>query len=183
MTPELLHKFGTQYWPDAPGYQSLSRDASYEVHDRISGVQATALTMLLHPTRLRRVYDNEFRTQGEEDTLRLAELFSEVSEAVWSELGEKTGSYTVRKPMISSLRRNLQREHLERLIDLSLPDDASSASMRTIANLAVVKLRSISAAIEERGDKGLDDYSAAHLADASTRIAKALESVYVANGR
>lgn len=183
LNPELLHKLGVQFWPDAPGYEAILDDPSYEVHDRVAGVQATALTLLLSPTRLRRIYDNEFRTRDEEETLTVVELFSEVSDAIWSELSEKTGRYTVKQPMISSLRRNLQREHLERLIDLSLPRDGSSASMRTIANLAVARLRSIQKAIEERGDTGLDDYSSAHLADASARIDKALESVYVVSGR
>jgi len=175
LTPELIKKLGVQYWPDEPGYESVLDDPSYEVHDRVSGMQATALTMLINPTRLRRVYDNEFRTR-DENALTLAELFETVSDAVWSELSGKSE--------ISSLRRNLQREHLERLIDLSLPSEAASASMRTIANLAVAELREIDERIEERqAAGGLDPYSAAHLADASARIEKALEAVYVANAR
>ena len=158
-------------------------DPSYEVHDTVSGIQATALSILLGPTRLRRIYDNEFRTRGEEDVLTLVELFDTIHEAVWSELAEKSGSYSARRPMISSLRRNLQREHTERLIDLSMPDDGASASARTIANLAVAKLRTIHESIEARGEEGLDPYTSAHLADCATRIEKALESVYVANGR
>jgi len=183
LTPELLHKLGTQYWPDAPGYDAIMDDPSYEVHDTVSGIQATALSILLGPTRLRRIYDNEFRTRGEEDVLTLVELFDTIHEAVWSELAEKSGSYSARRPMISSLRRNLQREHTERLIDLSMPDDGASASARTIANLAVAKLRTIHESIEARGEEGLDPYTSAHLADCATRIEKALESVYVANGR
>ncbi len=183
LSPELLHKLGTQVWPDAPGYQFLLDDPSYEVHERVSGIQATALSMILSPTRLRRIYDNEFRTQGEEDTFSLVELFETVHEAVWSELEERSGNFTTKKPMISSLRRNLQREHLERMIDLSLPRDGAGAARRTIANLAVAKLRTIGETIEERGDAGLDAYSAAHLADVQARVEKALESVYVVNER
>ena len=44
------------------------------------------------------------------------------------EASSKPATFTVRQPMISSLRRNLQREHLERLIDLSLKEGNSPAS-------------------------------------------------------
>ncbi len=43
--------------------------------------------------------------------------------------------------MISSLRRNLQREHLTRLIDLSLPGAGNGAAFKPISNLATMQLK------------------------------------------
>ena len=52
--------------------------------------------------------------------LTLPELLGTVSTAVWTEIDKPAaGPFTDRKPMITSLRRALQREHLERLVDLS----------------------------------------------------------------
>ena len=183
LSPELVRKLGVQYFPDAPGYRALSSDANFEVHDTVAGVQATALSLVMNPTKLRRIYDNEFRTQGQEGAVTLAEVFGSISSAVWSELDQEgSGSYTAGRPMISSLRRNLQREHLERLVDLAQPSDAASASMRTIASLSTHALRVLRRKIAGlQGD--LDPYTEAHLDDVATRVERALDAVYVVRGR
>jgi hypothetical protein len=188
LSPELLHKLGTEYYPDLPGFMGSQGDPSYTAHDAMAGVQATAMTMIMNPTTLRRLYDNEFRSNGSDaggadNALTLAEVVDTVSDAVWSELAKApTGNATAAKPMISSFRRNLQREHVERLIDLSLSESAaSSPAWRTIANLSTLKLREINDQITRTlaaKDK-LDEYTLAHLSDAQTRITKALEAQYV----
>ncbi len=116
--------------------------------------------------------------------ITLPELLDEISSAIWTELDAKPKQQaTARKPWISSLRRNLQREHLERLIDLTLPDAGYTAAYKPISNLVMVKLRkikdSISKALEQKGM--LDPYSAAHLAEAQLRIGKALDAQYIYN--
>ena len=86
--------------------------------------------------------------------------------------------------MISSLRRNLQREHLERLIDLTLPGNGSSAAYKAISNLCVMELGELKERIAKvlDGDKvKLDPYSKAHLFEARQRIEKALDADYVYN--
>ena len=115
--------------------------------------------------------------------LTLPELLDTVSTAVWSELEkEPSGGYTVRKPYISSLRRNLQREHLDRMIDLTMPAAGSAEASKAISNLSVFRLRELARKIEqiigEKGDKGrkLDAYSLAHLSEAKLRIEKALDA-------
>jgi hypothetical protein len=108
-----------------------------------------------------------------------------VSATVWTELEAKAeGQYTARKPLISSLRRNLQREHLERLIDLTLPGQAQDPAGKTISTLASQQLRQVAAKIEAAqaaaADKH-DPYTTAHLAQARERITKALDASYILN--
>ncbi len=139
----------------------------------------------MNPTTLKRVYDNEVRVPLDEECLTLPELLTTVSSAVWSELDERPkGKFTVRKPMISSLRRNLQREHLQRLIDLTLPGGGSSAASRTISMLAAENLRQnlkkIEAAQMAAADR-YDPYTAAHLSQTKSRIEKALDADYLLN--
>jgi hypothetical protein len=83
----------------------------------------------------------------------------------------------VRAPAISSLRRNLQHEHLQRMIDLSL-QKGTSASTRSIALLARATLESLGKAIDGCLGDELDAYTRSHLSDARARIEKALDASY-----
>ncbi|MHC4218036.1 MAG: zinc-dependent metalloprotease, partial [Planctomycetota bacterium] len=160
LTPELLAKMTVDKWWDDGGRRYICEDPSWPVHDRIMGIQAAALTMVMNPTTLRRVYDNEYRVPGEEDAFTLPEIINGVSNAVWTELDLGTnGTYTERQPMISSLRRNLQAEHLRRLIDLSMTGAGFGAAARPISTLSTHTLRELDGKIEtvlEEGEGRID---------------------------
>jgi hypothetical protein len=190
LTPDLLSRMTVErWWEDG----SARQEPTYAVHDAVAGVQASVMTWLLNPTTLRRVYDGEFVQSPEVDTMTLPELLDTVSKAAWAELGfngngsaardagfSRARPFTVRSPAISSLRRNLQREHLQRLVDLAL-QKGDSSSTRSIALLARLTLDNLSKAIERGLEGDLDAYTRAHLSDAKTRIAKALDASYSYN--
>ena len=183
LSPDLVTAMGLDKWYDDSS--SMMEESTWPIHDRIMGIQASALTSLMNPTTLKRVYDNEFRTPADQDSFTLPELLNTVTAGVWSELDAKAeGEYSPRKPLISSLRRNLQREHLERLIDLTLPGNAQGAAGRTISTLASEQLRQIVKKIEAAqaasADKH-DAYTTAHLSQAKDRITKALDADYILN--
>jgi hypothetical protein len=183
LSPELTQSMGLDKWMDDG--LSFSSEATWPIHDRVMGIQASSLTMLMKPTTLKRVYDNELRVPLDQDSLTLPELLTSISKAVWSELDEKSkGKFTVRKPMISSLRRNLQREHLQRLIDLTLPGGGDNAASRTISMLAAENarqiLKQIDAAQMAAADR-YDPYTTAHLSQTKSRIEKALDADYLLN--
>ncbi len=185
LTPELLSKMTVDKWWDEGGMSSISSDETWNVHDTVMGIQVSAMTMLLNPTTLRRVYDNEVRIAGTEDTITVPEVIYGVSDAIWTEIDSKPGkSFTARQPMVSSLRRNLQAAHLERMIDLTMPSRMLGAASRPVSNLAVYKLKEIKGKIDGligNGNGRLDPYTLAHLSEASTRIGKALEAEYIYN--
>lgn len=178
LTPELLTKMVVNK------DESRTADPAWPVHDRIAGVQASVLTQLMNPGKLRRVYDNEVFTPATQDQLTLPEILNTVSDAVWSELDKGVSQkYTARQPMISSLRRALQREHAERLIDLTL-DSGFNVANKAIANLATDKLREINTKIGktlEKGDSNIDPYTKAHLSELKLRVTKALDASYIYN--
>ncbi len=185
LTPELLERMSVDKWLDGGNRSSMSSEATWPIHDRILGVQASALTMLMNPTTLRRVYDNELRLPETEDTLTLPELLQEVNKAVWSELDQDCpADRNDRRPMISSLRRNLQREHMQRLLDLILESSDDTAAYKPISNLARAELRTLSSRIGsslERCGKQMDAYTNAHLTETKERIDRALEAGYTYN--
>ncbi len=195
---ELLKRMTVDKWYDGGGMRTVRSDPTYPVHDRIAGIQASALTQLMNPSTLRRVYDNEFYLPAGAEALTLTELMGAISGAIWADCGyeaeglspetkvneaasPKKAAYSPRQPMISSLRRNLQREHLERLIDLALEDGGSSASMKTISLLARSNLIDLQGSIEASLAAEPDAYSRAHLQDAKIRIGKVLDASYSYN--
>jgi hypothetical protein len=179
LTTELLQRMSTDKWLDGGSRQAVS-DPDWPIHDRIAGIQSSALTSLLNPSTLRRVYDNEFRIAADQDALTLPELLETVTSAIWGELDQEvTVAASARKPAISSLRRNLQREHVKRLVDLAMTNSGSNQAYKPISNLARSGLRAmlnkVNAFVGANADK-LDAYTAAHLAEIQTSITKALEA-------
>jgi hypothetical protein len=140
----------------------------------------------MNPTTLRRVLDNELRLADDVDTLTLPEVLSTISTAAWTELEQECpADRNDRKPMISSLRRNLQREHIQRLMDLVLKDPSGTAAYKPIGTLARMQLRElktkIAKSLETCGEK-MDAYSIAHLTEAHERISQVLEAGYTLGG-
>ncbi len=178
ITPELLAKLGTDEWWDEGFF--FAEPPDYPVNDLVLGVQSMALTELMNPMVLRRIYDNEVRTPPGTDMLTMPELLQAVRAEVWSELSSPgAGDASARKPAISSFRRNLQREHLNRLVSLSTNGGWYGASSRPLTNLARQELRDLKAQIDKANLDKMDPYSRSHLADAKTRIEKALEAAYL----
>ena len=182
LTQDLLLRMTVNKWLD--DMDAFMSDSTWPIHDTIMGIQASTLARLMYPTTLRRIYDNEFLVPADADALTLPELLDTVSSEIWSELDREVGKkYTAREPMISSLRRNLQREHVELLIDLSKSDFMGTAAYKPIGNLVMEKLRQIKEKEIDRvlqaSPENLDPYTKAHLDDAAMQIDKALKAYYV----
>ena len=180
LTPELLSKMTIDKWSDGGGMGSLFQEPAFPIHDQIRGVQASAMTMVLNPTTLERVFNNEVHVAADKDALTVPEIMRTIKDAAWSELSKgSSGTFTDRKPMISSTRRGLQSLHIDRLISLinrGFPG-SSGAALANVANLQLRELRQeIDAAVKKGGS--MDTYTKAHLMDASDRIGRALEAHY-----
>ena len=65
LTPELLAHMTVDKWSDQS--RGDRGDPNWPVHSKVIAVQSTALSMLLNPTTLTRVYDNEFRIAADDD--------------------------------------------------------------------------------------------------------------------
>lgn len=183
LTPELLRHMTTESWMD-PG--NRLEEPNWPVHDRILGLQASIMTAIMNPTTLSRVYDNEFIVAPDEDALTLHEVMTTVTDSVWEELGgDVSKRFSVREPMISSIRRNLQAEHIDRLIDLSMPGGMFGAAARPISNLSRMTLKDLHEEIGGVLDGGsanrIDPYSRAHLMEISQKIEKALDAGFIYN--
>jgi uncharacterized protein DUF4953/uncharacterized protein DUF5117 len=185
LTPAVLQRLKTDSLVSDESFFGF-QEATFPIHDRIMGVQSTVLTMLLNPTRLRRIYDNESLVDQDKDALTLPELMATVTDNIFSEVEKAPqGKFSARKPAISSLRRNLQRELVDRLIALAQPNGDNSAAAKPISNLALEHLRQLKDKIGRtlQASATLDPYTRAHLRDAEIRITKALDAPYIFNAR
>ncbi len=178
LTPKLMQHMSVDQWWDM---EMEFESAAWPVHDRIGGIQASVLTAIMNPTTLARVYDNELRTPGDQDALTMPELLDSIKDSIWDELDkvDAAKAYTPRQPLISSLQRNLQREHLDRLMDLAnskMPGAVGKAS----ADLAMQQLATIKAKMDGPSKAGnVDAYSRSHLAESINRIQKLQDTRYV----
>ncbi len=182
LTPDLLeHMTVDKWWDDQ---STLMTDPTWPVHDIIMQIQSSALVAIMYPSTLRRIYDNEFMIDPNQDALTLPELLETVTNAVWSELDhEPQQTYTARKPCISSLRRNLQQTYVELLIDLARSDMFNTAAYKPVGDLVKEQLRLIKTSRVDRvlnaAGNRLDPYTRAHLNDISRIIDKALNAQYI----
>jgi len=128
------------------------------------------LGRLFNSVTLSRIQDNELRFAPNETPFTMAELFSGLDHAIWSELDSGAAK-------ISSLRRNLQREHVKQLIRLTLrpgqsavPEDATTLARASLTSLQT-KLHDVLSA-----GKITDPTSNAHVQETDDRITSALQA-------
>lgn len=175
LDPETLAYLQSDNWYDT-GYGAAH---AWPVAQSVLNIQASAMTSLINPQRLTWVMDNELRTPPDEDALTVPEIFNALREKIWT-LPKPVGEFSNRAPLIGQLERNAQMEHLTRMINLATGMRWPGASGRTIQALARRELATLQARIHLYSEiAGIDDYSAAHLSDASERIARALEAAYL----
>ncbi|NJL62257.1 MAG: zinc-dependent metalloprotease [Methylacidiphilales bacterium] len=169
-SPQLLNQLAPSRWQHWGNYIPISR-LDYPIHGRIFEMQSQILRSLFAGERLSRLLDIELKTTFD-NALTIPELFNTLQSGIWSEVlivsKEKPQS-------ISSIRRAIQREHLNILLEMVLRKVEVPEDGRTIA---WYELRQLKKAIYStlRKSKNLDLYTLAHLEESNSRITKALNA-------
>ena len=164
-SPQLLNQLAPSRWRHWGNPIPIFR-LDYPIHENLLSQQSRVLQSLLGSDRLNRLRDIELKSKPGE-ALTLPELFETLQNSIWTEVQDG-------KPEnISSLRRSLQREHLEILLEMVLRTSAVPEDARTLAWYELRQLRKSLDASLRKQDK-LDTYTKAHLAETRDRIDKAL---------
>lgn len=180
----LLQKLAPSRWAHW-GMSDVFSDPrlDYPLYDRVTGLRAAVLTVLFSEPVLQRIVDNQLRTKPGDDVFTLSELFSRVTDDVFTEVNagaKKEVTYSATTPFISTYRRAAQRDYARLLVRLALTDTGNPEDVRS---LAWMHLRSIydktTKLLFASGDK-LDAYSRAHLDDLAATIGRALDAKYSA---
>lgn len=168
-SPQLLSRLAPSRWDHWGNYAPIAR-LDYPIHDRVFFLQSVVLYDLLSSDRLSRLRDIELRVPADQ-TLTMPELFNTLQTSIWTEAVDSD-----QVTNISSLRRALQREHMNILISMVLRTEDVPEDARTLAWYELNQLKdALGTTLRRRGDD-LDTYTRAHLEESHDRISKALEA-------
>lgn len=181
-SPALLRRLTQQHWYHW-GNDSIFSSGSmdYNLYDRIAAIHRIVLNQCLNAGVFSRLQNQALLVEADSKPLQISELFQSITDGVWSDLG--TGS--------SPIRRNLQREHLNRLATLVLGSRrnayqdyysyvvflGSSSIPADAKSLARMHLTQINERIGRALNGNVDETTRAHLLECRQRISKALDPV------
>ncbi len=188
--PSLLNKLAIDRLEtiDWPSYYNMAR-FDYPWHDAVLGLQRLVLDRMFHSVTLQRLVDNELRFAEGVKPFRMSEMFSGLDAAIWAEV-------VPGRREVSSLRRNLQREHVRQLLRLALrergpsvpatagipfatpqviatPWDATTLARASLINIRARARRALASKIR------LESTTRAHLQEIVGQISAALDAKVV----
>jgi hypothetical protein len=164
--PSLLNKLGVERFWDFEGTPFQMQRIDYPLHDVILSIQRSPIERLYSPVTLSRLLDLEMRYQNPKEKFTIAEMFRGIRDAVWSELGSGKS--------INSFRRQLQRAHLTKLVEILIkPQQGTPDEAQTMARADLVALQK---EIDKTPKGGMDDATKAHLDETRARIDAALKA-------
>jgi hypothetical protein len=165
--PEFLQRMGVDYLQS----ERSSVDPDFSLSARVQSLHAGTLGQLFSDMVAARLLESESKTGAGRQAFRLSELYATLQLAIWSEL--KTGQD------IPLLRRNLQREHVQRVATALLrPSATMPADARALLRANAIALRAELAAATQRGPRYSKE-AQAHLAQAAATIDEALKAPVV----
>ena len=164
LPPEVLQKFGANRWSHWDSDLTTAGRIDYPYHTEVLDLQSELLERITTSSVFARIRDAEMKF-GDAEVLTIPELLESLSDAIWSEARAGTS--------VPSMRRDLQRAHLDRMIELvtdapgGTPADARSVARMTLEDLG----NDLAAGL---GSRDLDAYTRAHLNESRVRIERAL---------
>lgn len=169
---DMFQKMGADRWSHWGNSTTYGGRVDYPLHGTMLGIQSSLLEELLDPVRLSRIRDTEVKF-GTENTVTIPELMSALTESIWSEVLTSPGQN------IETNRRDLQRNHLNRMVKLitEAPDDMP-ADARSVARQQLKTLRNQLEARLSPPTYDFNDYTQAHLEESVSRIEAALQASF-----
>ncbi len=113
----VLNRLQPERFPDFNYSVYRMSQVDYPLHQYALKVQNAALAMLYSPHILGRLVNNLERYQPDEDRYTMYDMFNDVRQAIWSEAWTDEN--------VNSFRRQLQLQHLNRVIDIYLSQDGT----------------------------------------------------------
>ncbi|MEO8312229.1 MAG: zinc-dependent metalloprotease [Caldimonas sp.] len=171
VSPALQRKLGADFAErtDAIFGGEGSTQTDYSPSGQVLGLQRSLLAVMMSDTVATRLLESsEKAPSGAGRALRMPELYSRLTQAVWSELDGKSGD-------IAPLRREVQRDHVNRIAaQLIRPGSSSRADTRsTVRAQARLLLERIRGASQR---PGFSEETKAHLADSADTLEQAMSA-------
>lgn len=162
LTPALQRRLAPDYLDRAEG----GGTTEFSVSQRLLDLQRAVLNYLMSDVIAIRLLDSVAKFDKPGDAFKLSELHDRLSRDVWSELGASSA--------ISGARRDLQRDHVNRLsVAVVRPTGSGRADVRSqLREQARALLTRLESTL--RRSKGLDTETRAHLTDSADTLRQAL---------
>jgi hypothetical protein len=197
-SPALLRRLGSErwsHWGTNAGVFGPGVDIS--VLERILGIQKIVLGQCLNTSTLARLENQQLQADPGTNPLKIDEVFRSLTDGIWSDLDHLPGAADDKsaKFVLSTIRRNLQREYLRRLSGMVIGNAAAAdneiysfivflrggnssvpADARALARLHLKEIAGRISKVLETKNLTIDDTSRAHLEECRHRIAKVLEA-------
>jgi len=171
VSPALQRKLGADFAErtDAIFGGEGSPQTDYSPSGQVLGLQRSLLAVMMSDTVATRLLESsEKAPSGTGRALRMPELYGRLTQAIWSELDGRGGD-------IAPLRREVQRDHVNRIAALLIrPGAASRADTRSIVRVQARTLLERIRAASHR--PGLSEESRAHLADSADTLEQAMSA-------
>jgi hypothetical protein len=191
-SPSLLRKLTTERWYHW-GANSLffGGGVDYPVNEEILAIQSIVLRQCLDADVLTRLENQETAADEDSHPLKMAEVFRALTDGIWSECG--LDGPKDQPVSCSTIRRNLQRAYLKRLITMVLGQRGNPynemygyisfyhsppvpADAKSLARLHLKEIDERIGKVLDQKDARVDDTTRAHLDECRTKIKKALEA-------
>ena len=171
ISPALQRKLGADFGERTDAFfgGEGSTQTDYSPSVQVLGMQRALLAQLMSDSVATRMLESAERSpDGASRSLRMPELYTRLTQAVWSELDGKPAD-------IAPLRREVQRDHINRIAALLLRPGASSrADTRGVVRGQATALLTRVRAAGRRG--GLGEETRAHLVDSADTLEQALNA-------
>ena len=165
VTPTLQRRLAPDF-DDRGDNPALPTD--YPVPQRLLDLQRAVLNQLMSDAVAARILDSVGKADRPEAAFQLSELYARLNRDIWSELA-KGGN-------ISATRRELQREHLNRVANSLLrPSPQARADARSLLRVQAQQLQvQLDKALKRRAP--MDAETRAHLQDSADTLSQALSA-------
>ncbi len=158
--PEFVSRIGIDHF-------ERPRNPDISIANSVLNLQKSVLDQLMSDPVAARLLDSQEKVADRSKLLKLSDLYDTLQGAIWAEL--KTGRE------ITSMRRNLQREHLRRVSNaLVRPAPATPADARSLARENAIELQGQIRAALAKGGKSKE--SRAHLRESLDTLTEALKA-------
>jgi hypothetical protein len=172
LSPGLQRRLAPEYGNIGEAFaNSGGAGIDYSIGGNVLGLQRALLAQLMSDGVASRLLDSEGKfdaaTLARGDAFRLSELYSRLTREIWSDLAGKGD--------INVIRRELQREHANRIAAMLLrPSSGARADARSLLRVEAQGLRVRISAAARR--PGLSAEARAHLAEAAETLGLALDA-------
>jgi hypothetical protein len=158
--PEFVSRLGIDHF-------ARPRNPDVSVANAVLKVQTAVLDQLMSDQVSTRLLDSQEKVADRTKLLRLSDLYDTLDGAIWSEL--RTGRE------ITSMRRNLQREHLRRVGNMLVkPSATAPADARSLARDGAIELQGRIRTALAKGN--LTRENRAHLRESYDTLSEALKA-------